>query len=467
MSHDSWLRLGVLSALIVVAPVAPARGQDAAGSPGVAEVSARSIAAWADPGLPVTGGLVLWLDAERLDAARVAHGLPALPDGSWVDVWHDASGHGRHLAQPREEAQPTIVDGALRFDGEASYLERRGNALRLADFTLFLVAAPLSNSGGFRGFLAINREGEHDYTSGLNVDQGFGFSWRFEALNVEGKGFGGMANLLTEPAEFGLVRRLTVTSTPGAGGTRLHVDGRANGARDRAASTLDVDRITVGARRHGAPLETRGFLAPLETRGFLDGDIVQVLRYDRALADEERRAVEAYLADRLGGDREVARRAKAVGGLQGEGLADPRSRPRRPRRRGDRRRRRLAGAAARGRHARRGGRRVGPRLLWARDDELRRSVPDRRLGPGALPPGGRARHDPEGLPRLPRTRDPRHRDSLPGRLGVQPPRRPVRDRPGGHGTWLPFAGIPAHRVWLRRPQPGRDPGGHARRTAVH
>ena len=34
----------------------------------------RPLEPWADPGLKVTRGLVLWLDAGRLNAARKAHG---------------------------------------------------------------------------------------------------------------------------------------------------------------------------------------------------------------------------------------------------------------------------------------------------------------------------------------------------------------------------------------------------------
>ena len=63
-------------------------------------------------------------------------------------------------------------------------------------------------------------------------------------------------------------------------------------SRDRDASVLDVDRITVGARYFGFPPDIRGFL---------DGDILQVLVYDRVLDEAERREVEDYLAARLGG----------------------------------------------------------------------------------------------------------------------------------------------------------------------
>ena len=71
--------------------------------------------------------------------------------------------------------------------------------MTLKDFTVFVVAAPFSNSGGFRAFLAMHQEGRDDFTSGVTVDMGFGFTGRFDALNVEGKGFGGMTNLMAVP----------------------------------------------------------------------------------------------------------------------------------------------------------------------------------------------------------------------------------------------------------------------------
>ncbi|QDV37764.1 ThuA domain-containing protein [Tautonia plasticadhaerens] len=307
MPRKFVLLLGVLSLLIAEAP-ARGRDTDGAGAP------TRPVETWADPGLTLTRGLVLWLDAGRLNAAREGYGLPEVVNGSAIDVWHDASGHGRHLVQPRVDVRPTFEDGAVRFDGIASHLERQGADLRLEGFTLFLVAAPFSNAGGFRGFLALNQEGQDDFTSGLTVDMGFGFTGRFEALNVEGEGFGGMADLMFDPSEFGIVRRVTITSISGASGTRLRVDGQSNGARDRQESILDVDRITVGARRHGIPVETRGFL---------DGDLLHVLLYDRVLDDVERREVEAYLARRLGGEGRVVRLEKDVVGTPLVSIEDP------------------------------------------------------------------------------------------------------------------------------------------------
>ena len=276
-------------------------GQDSPREP----APAVRVEAWADPGLKVTQGLVLWLDAGRLNAARKAHRLPEVHVGSRIEVWHDASGHGRHLTQQRESARPIYLDGALRFDGQATYLERAGLKARFPEFTLFLVVAPLSNAGGFPAFVAFHQDGRDDFTTGLTVDQGAGYTPRFEVLNVEGKGFVGMDNLMTDASDFGVVRWLTVKSRPGAAGTRLYADGRTQRPRHRDPGTLDADRLIVGARHYGFPPAVRGFL---------DGDILQLLLYDRVLGEAERLEVEGYLSSRLGGLDRVVRPAKVVPG---------------------------------------------------------------------------------------------------------------------------------------------------------
>lgn len=261
----------------------------------------KSIEPWADPGLKVTRGLTLWLDAGRLNAARKAHGQPEVSDGQRVETWYDASGQGWDVTQPRGDARPKFLEGALRFDGEATYLERAGIETRMKEFTLFVIAAPLSNGGGFRAFAAMHQDGRDDYTSAFNVDMGPGYTGRFDSLNVEGPGFGGAVNLMADPSDFGVVRRLSVTSALGPGGTSVTVDGRSVRVRDRKDAAFHADRLLIGARFFGFPPSVHGFL---------EGDILQVLLYDRALGESERCEVEAYLAARLGGDAPIVRPAR-------------------------------------------------------------------------------------------------------------------------------------------------------------
>jgi len=257
---------------------------------------------WADKGLPVKTGLEGWFDAARQPAARSQMRKPELSLGQPVDAWYDGSGHARHLLQKAADARPSFVSvgrhAAVRFDGQKQHLVATGLKLSSADLTVFVVAIPFSNRGGFRAFLAAGREGANDFQTGLTLDQGPGFSDRFASFNAEGAGFPGAANVLKDVVEFGVLTRLCVTSTAGAGGTRANLDGKPQGARDRAASTLAIDRITVGARFY----ELGG---PPQVRGFLEGDIAEILMYSRILTDDERASVDKYLSGKHGDRRKV------------------------------------------------------------------------------------------------------------------------------------------------------------------
>src|SRR5262249_8560378 len=85
--QPACLSLGAL-----VLGVLPAAGP---GRPG------PTVEKWADPKLPVTAGLELWLDAAR------ASGDKLVPHDGKLEVWYDASGKGRHLRQPAADTRPT------------------------------------------------------------------------------------------------------------------------------------------------------------------------------------------------------------------------------------------------------------------------------------------------------------------------------------------------------------------------
>src|SRR4051812_7278109 len=63
---------------------------------------------WADQTLPVKEGLEVWLDAAQENAARGDDGTRVM-SGKPLGIWHDASGHGRHVQQPVREARPVFV----------------------------------------------------------------------------------------------------------------------------------------------------------------------------------------------------------------------------------------------------------------------------------------------------------------------------------------------------------------------
>ncbi len=245
---------------------------------------ARAAEPWADPKLPVTDGLELWLDAGRpADKPR--------PPGP-LEAWMDASGKGRHLRQPKEAARPTLVRSGeaavVRFDGEDDHLRAVKQAGELRTFTAFVVVAPRTNLGFFRGFLAFNKAGGRDYETGLTIDMGPNGTARFTDLNVEGRGFGGWRNLLTTGGPFHQLYTLEVRGDDKA--VRLTVDGKPSGERPRQVLPLSLEEITVGARYY-----TNG-PGPQEVRGFGRADIAEILVYGRALSDGEAKTVRGYLA---------------------------------------------------------------------------------------------------------------------------------------------------------------------------
>jgi putative heme-binding domain-containing protein len=247
-------------------------------------------AAWADPKLPVREGLEAWYDVGRQVDARRALGKPA-PAGP-IDVLYDASGRERHAAAPDEAARPLWMDGRLRFDGLRQHLLAAWGRGSANELTIFVVAAPFSNRGGFRAFLALHGEGANDFQSGLTLDQGPAGSERFDTLNAEGAGFGGARDLLNDATDFGVLARFRVE----VGAARVALAGQAS--RERSGPPLALHALSLGARRFA-------FGAPPVSTGFLDGELAEVLIYGRALGAAEAEAVDAYLAQKHGTGRRI------------------------------------------------------------------------------------------------------------------------------------------------------------------
>ena len=195
-------------------------------------VSDSSLAAekWADTRLTVQEGLELWLDAAQ------AAGEGAVADNAELKEWLDASGKGRHLKQPDKKARPKLIKvggiGIVRFDGNDDHLRAVKQAATLDSFTIFIVASPRQNIGSFRAFLALNAANERDYTSGLNIDLGPSPTAQFSVINVEGRGFGGVQNLLTRESTFARLHTLAISSDATDKTVRLIADGQNEGQRN-------------------------------------------------------------------------------------------------------------------------------------------------------------------------------------------------------------------------------------------
>ncbi|MEX2172482.1 MAG: ThuA domain-containing protein [Pirellulales bacterium] len=264
--------------------------------PAVSPAIAAEPPRWADAKLPVKDGLAVWLDAAAQNAARKGRNEPPIANDAPLAEWLDASGAELNLTQPDAKLQPRLQlvgDVALvSFDAGGAHLSADKLGQQFDNLTVFLVTAPYSNEGNFRGMISIRAAGGNDYTTGINIDQGPNPTARFDTINVEGAGFGGVQNLFTQPGEFARLRRLCLTSSVGKQGVALRVDGEPNGKRDRAAGKMRMNQLVVGARIYGGGEQPQGFYA---------GAIAEVLIYDRVLSDTERAAVDGYLAAKYSG----------------------------------------------------------------------------------------------------------------------------------------------------------------------
>jgi putative heme-binding domain-containing protein len=248
--------------------------------------------------LPITNGLALWLDAATLNAAFMARKITPPKNSGPIEAWLDGCGNGRDFSAGATQARPTFradlvksssPSGVVRFDGVDDFLVWKNSSLAVEDFTLFVVAAPHSNAGGFRAFFSANATGKNDYLTGLNLDQSAGSQTEFNTVNIEGRGFSGINNLLNRAFGFHTFHTLTVSSAKTAKNLQLFVDGQATGQRSRQPGKLSFDEMRLGARHYSNTAE------PTFDSGFFHGDLAEVLLFDRALTERERGEVETYL----------------------------------------------------------------------------------------------------------------------------------------------------------------------------
>jgi len=255
---------------------------------------------------PVTRGLMLHLEAAAQPAARQNAKLPAIRNTQPADLLLDSSTNARLALQPIAERRPLFVsDGTssyLKFDGKDDALVIDARGLASAELTLFVLAAPKENPGYFTAMFGAAALGQNDYTSGLNFDLGPQSTKELSVLNVESAGSTGFRDLLT-PGFLNAAERpfadfhvFTVRTKPGKAGTEVFLDGFKGGERERGDSRIALDQIVIGARLYSNDAGQPPFV-----QGSFNGAIAEVVVCDRALNDDERRAVEqAMLAKTVG-----------------------------------------------------------------------------------------------------------------------------------------------------------------------
>ena len=255
-----------------------------------------SVAAISAP--PVTEGLLHAWDASSV-VSRTTQ------DSESVRAWGSESGAKIRAEQPESQCQPKCINvgdySVLRFDGENDVFRIVGLNESLKSATIFVVAAPHSNQGDFRGFVSANGKNQRDYESGWNIDLGPGPSNRVSFINIEGNGFGGAFNVLSdsgnqsgtsnqESLPFGELFVFRMSIDPLNKQVTTGLNGVAKGTRPFNPSDLTMDELTLGARFYtNGPGEH-------QVRSPFHGDLACILIYDRVLSPTEADEVEKYLA---------------------------------------------------------------------------------------------------------------------------------------------------------------------------
>ena len=233
-------------------------------------------AALGPQGSPPVDGLMLWLDAA--DERTVTR------EGGLVSAWiSKAPGEPVTLtAAGTQRPQYVTVQGrgprsALRFDGRNDVLRCTGFGRRMRTWTLVAVVAPLRPAKG--AITSACPAGGEDYDPGFTVDL-YDSVAQFDYLSVEGAGRqGGRLNQRTGSTPLGAFAVVVVCRDEHE--VRLCVDGRPEASRPVTPADTVADEVRIGARYFGG-----------REREFLNGELAEVLLYERALSDDERRALE-------------------------------------------------------------------------------------------------------------------------------------------------------------------------------
>ncbi len=242
---------------------------------------------------PVTGpSLVLWLDAQDVDGNGQRDNDPT--PGAAVARWTDKSDHANHAVQAEPDRRPafgrygaTPAESTIRFTAaKRHYLSAAPSpSLELSHITAFVVARA-------------SRQTANMWLFGKNC---FASPWTGYGIAVHGGqvspwphlGLGGGS-----PGENGYLR-YNGTILGGLALVEIVFDGRRlDGLID--GRTDKVQMLQGSIRANDRDLLLGASPQNLPATEFLEGEIAEILIYDRALDDAERRQTRSYLAAKHG-----------------------------------------------------------------------------------------------------------------------------------------------------------------------
>jgi hypothetical protein len=232
-----------------------------------------------ESGTVPTDGLVLWLDAERATTDS---------EQTTVSSWTDQSGRGHDATQPTASARPKLVENgigsrrSLSFDGASDFLLLPPGFEDFSAGVSFFAVAQLASEANCPPLLQLWNS-HADAILFLRIRGHFQYEVGHDSASTTTATYSP-----GEPHTFGLVHGIDRLA-------RVFFDGTAAGSHanmdlpavvSRAENRIAVTGDTDGGGTQCVPFE---------------GLIGEMLLYDRALPDVERREVEAYLAAKWNG----------------------------------------------------------------------------------------------------------------------------------------------------------------------
>lgn len=231
-----------------------------------------------------TKGLKLWLDANDVDGDGDTTDNP--PDASDITTWYDKSGNNYDVSSsgnpPKYAASATSNSKpAIRFDGVDDALVRSDTGMPTGAATYFAVAKSTKASYSDPEYGSILTYGELDFNKAVYLAFGSDVNFGTDALGVSqhGDSFG----IASQLSDFKILSVDKPANASPATWTMWSNGVSASKAMDTDTALGGDDMLQIGA---GA--------------SFLDGDIAEILIYNRPLEPGERKVAECYLSEKWG-----------------------------------------------------------------------------------------------------------------------------------------------------------------------
>jgi hypothetical protein len=220
-------------------------------------------------------GLALWLDARNIDGNHNS----SLNDGDTVSVWKDLGQNSKHLTQEDTLRRPALIENvingqpAIRFDGSADYLENSQGLSISNEASVFVVTNKSAYGGAYKKILSIRgSNGSH----GLLLSEGPGG----DNMYVYAATTSSYVNIITNES---WKDSLVISSRVGSNSIDFDVNGKNIGIQDFNYPIQGADIFKLGWAYNSE---------------YWDGDIAEVIVFNRRVSDQEKVMINHYLSNK-------------------------------------------------------------------------------------------------------------------------------------------------------------------------